>query len=95
MSHCNTSLSKQTKTGEGFSILANTIALPALTDVFADTRDPYVLRAFNAGLMVGGTGNNMFSPRAVTSAQEASGNATATREQALIIALRMIENIGR
>jgi len=40
-----------------------------------------------------GTGNNMFSPRAVTSAQEAIGYATATREQALIIAVRMIENL--
>jgi hypothetical protein len=35
----------------------------------------------------------MFSPRAVTTAQQAIGYATATREQALIIALRMVENL--
>ena len=151
-----------------FENLANATALPAVTDIFADTRDPYVLRAFNAGLMVGispdrfdphsllsrqeaataltrsfkkatipgwtfaadregllaftwpapfaddahisgwaresvyfmtanniiqGPGGNIFSPRAMTSAQEAQGYATATREQALIIALRMVENL--
>ena len=31
-----------------------------------------------------------FRPRSVMSAQEAQGCATATREQALIIALRMV-----
>jgi len=41
-----------------------------------------------------GTGNNMFSPRAVTSAQQARGYAQATREQAIIIALRMVENLN-
>ena len=149
--------------------LANTTALPAVTDRFTDTRDSYVLRAYNAGLMVGvsatefdpgamltreqaataltrsfkrstipgwtfatdsvglltfdwparfaddasisywanesvyfmvangiihGAGNNMFSPRAITTAQQAIGYANATREQALVIALRMVENLG-
>ena len=153
-----------------FESLANTTALPAVTARFTDTSDPYVLRAYNAGLMVGmsptqfepntllnrettataltrsfkratipgwtfandreglltfnwpsrfaddaqisywaresvyfmaangiilGTGNNRFSPRAVTGAQQAQGYASATREQALIIALRMVENLGR
>ncbi|MCL2216144.1 MAG: S-layer homology domain-containing protein [Defluviitaleaceae bacterium] len=152
-----------------FEQLSNIPALPAITDPFVDTRDQYVLRAFNTGLMVGissthfdphtllnremaataltrafkratipgwtfatdadhplqfawpaqfaddgnisgwaresvyfmaangiilGTGNNMFSPRAVTNEQQARGYAQATREQALIIALRMIENLG-
>jgi len=36
-----------------------------------------------------GTGNNMFSPRAVTSAQQTVGYAMATREQAIVIAVRM------
>jgi len=40
-----------------------------------------------------GTGNNMFSPRATTTEQQARGYAVATREQALIIALRMVENL--
>ena len=44
--------------------------------------------------IIQGMGNNMFVPRAVTSEQQARGYATATREQALIIALRMIENLG-
>ena len=152
-----------------FQALTQTAALPTIVNPFTDTRDPYALRAFNTGLMVGvsetrfdpyalltremaataltrvfkratiptwtfatdadypldfewpalfaddahisswaresvyfmvangiilGTGNNMFSPRAVTTAQQARGYATATREQALIIALRMVENLG-
>ena len=44
--------------------------------------------------IVGGVGNNMFAPRATTSAEEAQGYAQATREQALIIAVRMVENLG-
>jgi len=152
-----------------FENLAHTVALPTIVNPFTDTRDTYVLRAFNIGLMVGisdtrfdphtlltreqaataltrafkratipswtfatdanypldfvwpapfaddayisswaresvyfmvangiiqGTGSNRFSPRAVTSAQQAIGYASATREQAIIIALRMIENLG-
>ena len=41
-----------------------------------------------------GVGNNMFAPRAITTAEQAAGFATATREQALVIALRMVENLG-
>jgi hypothetical protein len=152
-----------------FESLSERQALPAATDRFTDTQDSYVLRAYNAGLMIGvmptafapdtildreqtataltrvfksstipgwtmatdeeglldftwpalfaddanisswaresvyfmayngiilGTGNNMFSPRAVTTAQQAVGYAAATREQAVVIALRMLENLG-
>ena len=38
-------------------------------------------------------GHNIFIPRALTTEQEAEGFASATREQALIIALRMVENL--
>ena len=151
-----------------FENLARIPALPTIVNPFTDTSDPYVLRAFNTGLMVGvsdtqfdpntplnreqtataltrafkratipswtfatdanyplnftwpalfaddasisdwaresvyfmaaneiilGTGNNMFSPRATTTEQQARGYAVATREQALIIALRMVENL--
>jgi len=151
-----------------FENLAHTMALSTIANPFTDTHDPYVLRAFNTGLMVGvsdtqfdpntplnreqtataltrafkratiptwtfatdanyplnftwpalfaddanisdwaresvyfmaangiilGTGNNMFSPRAATTEQQARGYAVATREQALIIALRMVENL--
>ena len=41
-----------------------------------------------------GTGENRFSPQAITPAQQAIGYATATREQALVIALRMAEYWG-
>ena len=43
--------------------------------------------------IIGGVGNNMFAPRAVTSEEQAMNYATATREQALLIALRMVENL--
>ncbi len=43
--------------------------------------------------IIAGTGNNMFSPRATTSAEEAVNYASATREQALVIAVRMVENL--
>ncbi|MBQ3078323.1 MAG: S-layer homology domain-containing protein, partial [Clostridia bacterium] len=38
--------------------------------------------------------NNIFSPRAVTGEQQAAGYANATREQALLIAVRMVEKLG-
>ena len=44
--------------------------------------------------IIQGVGSNMFAPRAATSAQQAAGYATATREQALAIAVRMAENLG-
>ncbi|MFD0959680.1 S-layer homology domain-containing protein [Paenibacillus chungangensis] len=43
--------------------------------------------------IIAGTGNNNFSPRATTPAEEAKNYASATREQALVIAVRMIENL--
>lgn len=47
----------------------------------------------NAYDIIRGVGNNMFAPRATTTAQQAEGYANATREQALLIALRMVENL--
>jgi len=41
-----------------------------------------------------GTGNNMFSPRAITTEEQAINYASATREQAIIIALRMVQKLG-
>lgn len=43
--------------------------------------------------IIRGTGNNMFSPRATTPEEEARNYASATREQALVIAVRMVENL--
>jgi len=44
--------------------------------------------------IIKGMDNNIFAPKNTTSAQEASGYANATREQALAIAVRMVENLG-
>ena len=46
-----------------------------------------------ANKIISGTGNNMFSPRATTAAEEAALYASATREQALAIALRIVDNL--
>jgi hypothetical protein len=46
-----------------------------------------------ANEIIKGTGNNMFSPRATTPAEQAINYASATREQALLIAVRMVENL--
>ena len=45
--------------------------------------------------IINGVGNNKFAPKNVTSADEANGYANATREQALLIAVRMVENLGK
>lgn len=45
--------------------------------------------------IIKGTGDNKFSPRATTPEEEAKNYATATREQALAIAVRMVENSGK
>ena len=43
--------------------------------------------------VIQGMGNNLFAPNNVTSAQEAANYASATREQALLISTRMVENL--
>ena len=43
--------------------------------------------------IVGGIGNNLFAPKNTTTEQEATAYANATREQALIIAVRMVEKL--
>jgi hypothetical protein len=46
-----------------------------------------------ANKIILGIGYNLFAPRAVTEVQQATGYAIATREQAILLALRMVENI--
>lgn len=41
-----------------------------------------------------GVGDNLFAPRAVTEEEAATGYGTLTREQAIAIALRMVETLG-
>ena len=45
--------------------------------------------------IIKGVDNNKFAPKNVTSSDEATGYANATREQALIIAVRMVQNLGK
>ncbi len=44
--------------------------------------------------IISGVGNNTFAPKATTSEEEAKGYAQATREQALAIAVRMVEKLA-
>ena len=43
--------------------------------------------------IIAGVGGNKFAPNNTTSAEEANGYANATREQALAIAVRMVEKL--
>ena len=45
--------------------------------------------------IINGVGNNKFAPKNVTTQEQATGYANATREQALLIAVRMVENLGK
>ena len=47
----------------------------------------------SANNIVGGTGNNNFSPKAASTSEQAISVASATREQSLLIAVRMVENL--
>ena len=44
--------------------------------------------------IVSGVGNNQFAPKNITTEEQANGYANATREQALVIAVRMVQNLG-
>ncbi len=73
-----------------------TFDMPALFtddgDISAWARDSVYFMSAN-NIILGDKGK--FMPRAVTSQQEAEGYAQATREQALLIAVRMVENLGK
>ncbi len=60
-------------------------------EISAFAQDSVYFMAAN-GIITGISGNR-FAPKNVTSAQEAQGYANATREQALAIAVRMVENL--
>ncbi len=47
----------------------------------------------NAKGLIMGIGNNMFAPKATTKSEEITGYAQATREQALLIAARMVKKM--
>ena len=47
-----------------------------------------------ANKIINGVGNNKFAPKNMTTADEANGYANTTREQALTIAVRMLENLN-
>lgn len=60
-------------------------------DISAWARDSVYFMAANG--IINGISGNRFAPKNVTSAQEAQGYANATREQALAIAVRMVEKL--
>ena len=61
-------------------------------DLISDwAKDSVYFMAANG--IIKGIGNNKFAPRNSTTREEAEGYATATREQALLIALRMVKNL--
>ncbi|MBQ3077401.1 MAG: S-layer homology domain-containing protein [Clostridia bacterium] len=77
-----------------------TAAIPAVINPFADdqeisgwAKDSVYFMAANG--IIAGVGDNTFAPKAVTTEQQAAGYAQATREQALTIAVRMVENFGK
>jgi S-layer homology domain. len=60
-------------------------------DISAWAKDSVYFMAANG--IINGVGSNKFAPKNVTSADEANGYANATREQALLIAVRMVQNL--
>ena len=44
--------------------------------------------------IIDGVGGNKFAPRAIADAEEETGYAQATREQAILIAKRMVKKLG-
>lgn len=62
------------------------------TDISSWAKDSVYFMAANG--IINGVGGNKFAPKNTTSVQEAEGYANATREQALLIAVRMVQNLG-
>ncbi len=61
-------------------------------DISGYARDSVYFMAANG--IVGGVGGNRFAPRNTTPEQQARNYAQATREQALVIAVRMVNNLS-
>ncbi len=59
----------------------------------SDWAKPSVYFMATHEIIKGVDSNNNFGPRAITSAEQASNYASATREQSLIISMRMTENL--
>ena len=60
-------------------------------DISAWAKDSVYFMAANE--LIKGIGDNKFAPKATTTAQQAAGYASATREQAIIIGMRLVENL--
>ena len=60
-------------------------------DISGWARESVYFMAANG--IIAGVGDNKFAPKNTTTDQQAAGYANATREQALLIAVRMIENL--
>jgi len=80
------------ETDEYFSLSFSWPATFADDEFISDwARESVYFMAANGIIL--GIGNNQFAPRNRTTFEEAEGYATATREQALAIAVRMIDNL--
>ena len=81
------------KDDAGFKL---TFAKPAAfaddKDISGWAKDSVYFMAANE--IIKGIGNNNFAPQNVTDKEKAEGYANATREQALIIAVRMVQKLG-
>ena len=62
-------------------------------DISAWAKDSVYFMAANG--IINGVGGGKFAPKNVTTEEQATGYANATREQALLIAVRMVENLGK
>lgn len=67
-------------------------ALVPLTALISPYARQSVYFMFANGI-ISGTGNNNFSPRAASTAEQAISISSATREQALAIAVRMVDKL--
>ncbi|MDO4540809.1 MAG: S-layer homology domain-containing protein [Syntrophomonadaceae bacterium] len=60
-------------------------------DISGYAKDSVYFMAANG--IIGGMGDNKFAPQNITTEEQATGYANATREQALLIAVRMVKNL--
>ncbi len=85
-------MSRDGEFADAFSALFEMPAPFADDDRISDWAKPSVYFMVANGI-INGVGNNTFAPKAVTDAEAALGYAQATREQAIVIATRMVRNL--
>ena len=76
---------------DDYHLDTSSVARFADDDIISDWAKPSAYYLTKMGI-VNGVGNNCFAPRATTPEEVAEGYATATREQAIILALRIYKS---